>query len=66
MKKNEKIFISILVVVAIIIIVMLVVKNNNKKQVEEQKPQNEVVEEFVSVLEDGTKLNTSSKLSEAK
>lgn len=67
MKPNEKKMILILLVILVIaIIIFAVTKNkkgdNNDNTVEE----NNVVEEFVQVLEDGTKLNTSTKLNEAK
>ena len=67
MKKNEKIIISILLVVLVIAIILFVVYNNKKGNNNEvTKQENEVVEEFVQVLEDGTKLNISTKLNEAK
>ena len=58
MKKNEK---------RMILILLVVVYNNKKGNNNEvTKQENEVVEEFVQVLEDGTKLNISTKLNEAK
>lgn len=67
MKKKEKRMIAILIIVAIVIIAIIYFatrqKNEGGNPVEEQ---NEVVEEFVQVLEDGTKLNTSTKLQETK
>ena len=64
MKKNEKIMISVLLIILIIVIIAVVAGKNkdNKENTEE----NQVKEEFVQVLEDGTKLNTSSKLAETK
>ena len=63
MKKKEKRMILILLVVLVIAIVMFVAsKKGNKENTEENK----VVEEFVQVLEDGTRLNTSTKLKEMK
>ena len=50
----------------LIIIAILVKTRNGKTETVEDTVENEVVEEFVDVLEDGTKLNTSSKLSETK
>ena len=63
MKKKEKKMILILVIVSILIIgvIWLVTRPKKEKIVE-----NEVVEEFVQVLDDGTKLNISSKLQEEK
>lgn len=67
MKKNEKRMILILLVVLVIAIILFVVYNNKKGNNNEvTKQENEVVEEFVQVLEDGTKLNISTKLNEAK
>ena len=54
--------ILILVIVSILIVgIIWVVTRPNKEKVEEND-----VEEFVQVLEDGTKLNTSDKLKEEK
>ena len=67
MKKKEKKMILIIIVVGIIVVggIFLLTRpktENNANGAEENK----VVEEFVQVLEDGTKLNTSTKLSETK
>ena len=65
MKKKEKRMILILLVVLVIAVVIFVISKNktgNKENTEE----NNVVEEFVQVLEDGTRLNTSTKLNEMK
>ena len=65
MKKKEKRMILILLIILVIAIIIFAVSkqgNNKENKVEENK----VVEEFVQVLEDGTKLNTSSKLNEIK
>lgn len=74
MKKNEVKMILILILVAIIIIAVLVKVRDGKASVSENGNSNGTVEtenaeetgEFVQVLEDGTKLNTSSKLAETK
>lgn len=64
MKKNEKRMIGVLVLITIIVIIVaIVVGNNNKK---EEVEENKVEEEFVNVLEDGTRLNKSDKLHETK
>ena len=63
MKKKEKKMILILVIVSILIIGVIWLVTRPKK---EEIVENEVVEEFVQVLDDGTKLNTSSKLQEEK
>ena len=68
MKKKEKRNLLILIAVAIVIIAIIFFvtrggKNNTPAQ---NTTGNEVVEEFVQVLEDGTKLNTSTKLNQSK
>ena len=63
MKKKEKKMILILIIVSILIIGVIWLVTRPKK---EEIVENEVVEEFVQVLDDGTKLNTSSKLQEEK
>lgn len=68
MKKKEKRGLLILILVVIVIITTLAIITNRKgKEVNsDATEENKVVEEFVQVLEDGTKLNTSTKLSETK
>jgi hypothetical protein len=70
MKKNEKKFLMLVILVGIVIIIITsVVVANNKKKNQNQVAEgqnNTVVEEFVDVLPDGTKLNNSTKLAETK
>lgn len=70
MKKKEKRMILILLVILVIAIVIFVItKNKKNKKVENTEGttvENTVVEKYVQVLEDGTKLNKSTKLNEAK
>ena len=69
MKENEKKLILILFIVLIIAIIIFGLnKKENKDKIENKniEIQNNITEEFVQVLEDGTKLNTSSKLKETK
>lgn len=69
MKNKEKRMILILLVVLVIAIVAFIIsKNANKgnKGTENKTEENTAVEEFVQVLEDGTKLNTSEQLSKTK
>ena len=69
MKKKEKRFILMLIIVSIIIIAVLFNIRNGKQKVEvENEPvvENTISEEFVEVLDDGTKMNVSNKLSETK
>ena len=82
MKKKEKIVILILVVItiAVIVIAVCVNKNDDSNEVEtnsaessstetsssEEEEEEEEVGEYATLLEDGTKLNTSEALSETK
>lgn len=66
MTNKEKKFLIILVAVAIIIVIGIVIFKNVGKKEENTTPENQVVEEYVKVLEDGTRLNTSDKLSQTK
>lgn len=69
MKKNEKIMIGILIAITIILIVVVILRKSNKNNPNEelQKETNiQQEEKFIEVLEDGTKLNNSSKLHETK
>ena len=67
MKPKEKRMIAILLLILIIAVIIFAVsknkKGNNKENTAEE---NKVVEEFVQVLEDGTKLNTSAKFNESR
>ncbi len=77
MKKSERRMILVLILVAVIVIAVLVNvrnKNNDADDVVDnssvaenggEKP-NEEIGEFVEVLDDGTKMNTSDKLAETK
>ena len=69
MKKQEKRMILILLAVLAIVIIALVINKNAKKENKENKAEtanHTVAEEFVQVLEDGTKLNTSEQLNKTK
>lgn len=68
MPGKEKRGLLLLIVVAIIIIVVISVTRKDKEVVDvQQNPtENKVVEEFVDVLQDGTKLNNSETLSKTK
>lgn len=61
MKKWEKYWILGLIVLVIVVIIVVATKNKG-----EENKTNEVKEEFVEVLEDGTRLNTSEKLKKTK
>lgn len=62
MKKKEKRMILILIIISILIMGIIWIATKPKKE----KVEENGVEEFVQVLEDGTKLNTSDKLKEEK
>ena len=69
MKKKEKQMILLLIVVGVIILGIIYFVTRPKEEegtANDVAEQNEVVEEFVQVLEDGSKLNTSTKLNETK
>ena len=70
MKKKEKRMILILLIVLVIAIVAFIISRNvnkgNKGTENNTTEENTAVEEFVEVLEDGTKLNTSEQLSKTK
>ena len=63
MKNNEKKVLAVLVAITIIVIIIFIATREKKNETVEE---NKVEEEFVEVLEDGTKLNTSTKLNQAK
>ncbi len=62
--KKGIIILGVIIVIAVIIV--LIVNGNKKKENTSNEVKNNSSEEFVKVLEDGTKLNTSTKLSETK
>lgn len=69
MKSSEKKLIIILLVILVIVAIIFFIARRGKNGEEntvQNTQNNTVVEEFVQVLEDGTKLNTSTKLSETK
>ncbi len=69
MKKNEKIFIGILILIIVIVIIVGVTRKNKRNDIANNNnavQENIVKEEYVEILEDGTKLNTSETLSKAK
>lgn len=71
MKKNEKLIIGVLVAITAVVIIVAITRNNKDKQevATETKTQEQTTiaqEEFVNILEDGTRLNTSEKLQETK
>lgn len=63
MKKWEKNWIIGLIVFLVVVIGIIIIRNNNKNKENENTNKSE---EFVEVLEDGTRLNISNKLNETK
>ena len=69
MTKNEKIGIGVLILIVVIaMVVMLVIRYRKANDVENINTTEEPIaeEEFVDVLEDGTRINSSSSLHETK
>ena len=68
MKDSEKKMIIILIIVAVLIIggILLLTRNRRNEEPAGGNETNEPVEEFVQVLDDGTKLNTSEELHKTK
>ena len=65
MKKGEIRMIGIIIIIGIVIIVgMLVMRGKNKNK--ETEEENNMEEKYVSVLEDGTKLNISEKMKQVR
>ncbi len=65
MKKKEKILIILLLGIVLIMAILAIVKNQKESQKNIVEGINEE-EEFTRILEDGTKLNVSTKLNETK
>ena len=67
MKTKEKRMICILVIITVVVIGgLLIWRNNVRTNENKQEESEEPKEEYVQVLEDGTKLNISEKLKETK
>ena len=75
MKKNEKIVILVLVIILIAVIIFAVTRNSSSEAEEKTATSSTTVSseteletggDYSVVLEDGTKLNTSTKLNETK
>ncbi len=65
MKTSEKKFLIVLIIISIVILVILyMIRENDKEEVKEET--NQIEEEYVNKLEDGTRINTSDKLHETK
>lgn len=66
MKKKEKILIIVLLIILIITIIFFVKVQNKDSKEQNDIEENFSNEKYVQVLEDGTKINTSTKLKEMK
>ena len=68
MKKQEKIMILILLIILVIAIITFITNKNSNKEIKENENtlENNTTEEFVQVLENGIKLNTSEQLGKTK
>ncbi len=67
MKDNEKKAIAVLVAITIIVIIVAIVRGSgNKEEVKQEKKAEVSEEEFVQLLNDGTRLNTSEELKKTK
>lgn len=68
MKQNEKILIGVLILILVVVLVVVAVNKGNNKEKNEMLANNEqnIVENNVQILENGTKLNTSSELAEER
>ena len=67
MKDNEKKLIAVLVTITVIVIIIAIARGTGKKEeVKEGEENTPPVEEFVQVLDDGTRLNTSDDLKKTK
>lgn len=67
MKDNEKKMIAVLVAITVIVIIIAIVRGGGKKEEEKTGKENTApAEEFVQVLDDGTRLNTSEDLKKMK
>lgn len=64
-EKNKKILICLIIIVLIIAISIMIVKNNKKEQ-NKKTEENTVNESYVEEIEDGIKINKSTKLNETK
>ena len=71
MKSKEKKFILVLLVILVVVIIVKVRsggtdENGNIGKAKKAKGNNQVVEEYVETLDDGTKLNKSESLKQVK
>lgn len=69
MKDKEKRIILILAIVLIVIVSIVIIlkkRSQKEKYIDNEETQSVKYEEFVSIQEDGTKVNTSEKLKDPK
>ena len=67
-KEKKRILILVIIVLLIAAVMVISISKKGKQKAENQTEQNQQVnkEEFVQTLDDGTRLNTSTKLQETK
>lgn len=69
MKRNEKIFLGILIGITIVLLIFSIVRNtNNNKKAEDNQivQEQESTDKFYATLNDGTAVNVSGKIKENK
>ncbi len=67
MKDNEKKAIAVLVVITVILIIIAIIRGGGKKEeIKDEKNAEVSEEEFVQLLDNGTRLNTSEELKKTK
>ena len=64
MNKSKIVLLAVVIAIVALIVVIVIVANGGKN--EENNVQNKEVENYSTVLDDGTKVNTSEKLKETK
>ena len=64
MNKSKIVLLAVVIAIVALIVVIVIVANGGKN--EENNVQNNEVENYSTVLDDGTKVNTSEKLKETK
>lgn len=66
MNKKEMIIVGVIILIFLIVIGTLLISRKNKSENNSNNQQEAIENEFTQNLSDGTKLNTSTKLKEAK
>lgn len=66
MKKNTKLMTGIVIAVIIAIVLAIIIVNQNNEEKTTRQAEKDTEEKYVELLEDGTKVNKSTKLQETK